>query len=92
MYLENKRVRDALASVISEISHRKTSHRKTLYSIVGDEGRVELYKDLEERAISMVKVWDKYAVVKILRSVLNDDFVDDTIKLKFIRLAAVVSE
>ncbi len=87
MYHENQRVREALASVISEISYRKT-----LYSLVGDEGRVEFYKDLEERALSMVKVWDKYDVVKVLRSVLNDDFVDDSIKLKFIRLAAVVSE
>ena len=87
MYLENRRVREALASVISEISYRKM-----LFSLVGDEGRVELYKDLEERALSMVKVWDKYDVVKVLRSVLNDEFVDDSIKLKFVRLAAVVSE
>jgi len=87
MYLENQRVREALASVISEISYRKT-----LYSLVRDEGRVEFYRELEERALLMTRVWDKYDVVKVLRSVLNDEFVDDSIKLKFVRLAAVVSE
>jgi len=87
MWLENDRVRDALASVISEISHRKT-----LYSLVGDEGREKLYRELEEKAILMARLWNKYDVVKVLRTVLNDDFVDDQIKLKFIHLAAIVSE
>jgi len=81
----DENVKRELSALISEISYRKT-----LYSIIGDELRVENYKELEEKAISLVKTWNKYDVVKLLCGVLNDDFVDDAIKAKFIRLASAV--
>ena len=84
---KNQRAHEALGALISEISYRKL-----LYSLGGEEWREEIYKELEEKALLMTRLWNKYDVVKVLRTVLNNDFIDDAVKLKFIRLAAAVSE
>jgi len=85
--LESTRVREAFSDLVSEISHRRT-----LFSLTRETEKVELMNELERTAEIIVKVVDKYDVLRLLKRVMNDSRIDDALKAKFVCLSAAVLE
>ena len=84
---ESEEVHDALASLLSDLSHRRLLVSLGEYA---DEEALDFYSELEEEAYFMAKVVDKLDVVALLAEILSDDRIDVALKARFVLLAAAV--